>query len=132
MDNGVETRFVEMVFPNQVNHYGTLFGGHALHLMDMAAFVAASRHTRKTVVTVATERVEFRAPVHQGQLLDVSATVVSEGQTSVTVEVLLHSEDLLSGDRFLCTQGRFVLVAVDKKGRPVPFGSGKRGAEERP
>ena len=34
-----ETRIVEMVFPNQANHYGTLFGGDALRLMDMAAFV---------------------------------------------------------------------------------------------
>jgi acyl-CoA hydrolase len=31
-----ETRIVEMVFPNQTNHYGTLFGGDALRLMDMA------------------------------------------------------------------------------------------------
>ena len=38
------TRFVEMVFPDQANHYGTLFGGHALSLMGKAAFVAATRH----------------------------------------------------------------------------------------
>ena len=37
-----ETRFVEMVFPEQANHYGTLFGGNALSLMGKAAFVAAS------------------------------------------------------------------------------------------
>ena len=37
-----ETRIVEMVFANQKNHYGTLFGGDALRLMDMAAFVTAS------------------------------------------------------------------------------------------
>jgi acyl-CoA hydrolase len=40
-----------MVFPNQTNHYGTLFGGDALRLMDMAAFVTASRHARKCVIT---------------------------------------------------------------------------------
>src|SRR5258705_13609300 len=28
---------IEMVFPGQTNHYGTLFGGHALRLMDKAA-----------------------------------------------------------------------------------------------
>jgi len=38
-----ETRFVEMVFPEQANHYGTLFGGNALSLMGKAAFVAATR-----------------------------------------------------------------------------------------
>lgn len=121
-----------MVFPNQVNHYGTLFGGHALRLMDMAAFIAASRHTRRTVVTVATERVEFRAPVHHGQLLDVLARVIEEGKTSVTVEVQLHAEDLLSGARSLCTQGRFVLVAVDSEGRPVRFHPSAHPGEERP
>ena len=52
---------IEMVFPDQTNHYGTLFGGHALRLMDKAAFVAASRYARKTVVTACSERVNFQA-----------------------------------------------------------------------
>ena len=34
-------QMVEMIFPEQANHYGTLFGGHALALMAKAAFVAA-------------------------------------------------------------------------------------------
>ena len=32
-----DTRFVEMIFPEQANHYGTLFGGTALSLMGKAA-----------------------------------------------------------------------------------------------
>jgi acyl-CoA hydrolase len=67
-----ETRIVEMVFPNQANHYGTLFGGDSLRLMDMAAFVAASRHARKPVVTASSERIDFHVPVRQGQLAEVS------------------------------------------------------------
>ena len=90
METAGETRFVEMVFPDLVNHYGTLFGGHALRLMDMAAFVAASRYTRQTVVTAAMDRVDFHAPVHQGQLLDVEGSVTATGKTSVTVEVTLQ------------------------------------------
>jgi acyl-CoA hydrolase len=61
---------IEMVFPDQTNHYGTLFGGHALRLMDKAAFVAASRHARKTVVTACSERVDFQAAVRHGSLID--------------------------------------------------------------
>ena len=38
-----ETRFAEMVFPEQANHYGALFAGSALALLSKAAFVAASR-----------------------------------------------------------------------------------------
>jgi len=116
-----DTRIVEMVFPNQANHYGTLFGGDALRLMDMAAFVAASRHARKPVVTASSERIDFHVPVRQGQLAEVVGRVSKTGRTSVTVEVELWAEDLLTGARELCTKGSFVLVAVDETGRPVPI-----------
>jgi acyl-CoA hydrolase len=116
-----ETRIVEMVFPNQANHYGTLFGGDALRLMDMAAFVAASRHARKPVVTASSERIDFHVPVRQGQLAEVVGRVSRTGRTSMTVEVELWAEDLLTGTRELCTKGSFVLVAVDQDGRPIPI-----------
>jgi acyl-CoA hydrolase len=116
-----ETRIVEMVFPNQANHYGTLFGGDTLRLMDMAAFVAASRHARKAVVTASSERIDFHIPVLQGQLAEVIGRVSETGRTSMTVEVELWAEDLLSGARQLCTKGNFVLVAVDEDGHPVPI-----------
>jgi acyl-CoA hydrolase len=116
-----ETRIVEMVFPNQANHYGTLFGGDALRLMDMAAFVTASRHARRPVVTASSERIDFRVPVRQGQLAEVVGRVIGTGRSSVTVEVELWAEDLLTGQRELCTKGSFVLVAVDEHGRPTPI-----------
>jgi uncharacterized protein (TIGR00369 family) len=116
-----ETRIVEMVFPNQTNHYGTLFGGDALRLMDMAAFVAASRHARKPVVTASSERIDFHSPARQGQLAEVVGRVITIGRTSLTVKVELWAEDLLSGKRELCTKGSFVLVAVDEHGRPAPI-----------
>ena len=116
-----ETRIVEMVFPNQTNHYGTLFGGDALRLMDMAAFVAASRYARRPVVTASSERIDFHVPVRQGQLAEVIGRVTGTGRTSLTVEVELWAEDLLTGQRELCTKGSFVLVAVDDQGRPTPI-----------
>jgi acyl-CoA hydrolase len=35
------------------------------------------------------------------------------------VEVELVAEDLLSGERELCTRGRFVMIALDARGRPT-------------
>ena len=65
---------IEMVFPYQTNHYGTLFGGHALPLMDKAAFVAAAwRYSRCTVVTACSERVDFKNTVHHGNLIEMTA-----------------------------------------------------------
>lgn len=111
-------QLIEMVFPEQTNHYGTLFGGQALALMDKAAFIVASRYARRTVVTASSERCDFHVPVRQGQLVELQAEVVETGRTSMIVEVSLYAEDLLTGDRQLGTRGRFVLVALDSHGKP--------------
>ena len=117
---GPEVRLIQPVFPNQTNHYGTLFGGHALRLMDEAGFVAATRLARQPVVTVSIDRVDFRVPVREGELVEVVARVVAVGRTSVTVEVTLYAEALLTGERREATKGRLVFVAVDPDGRPTP------------
>lgn len=115
----VESRLVEMVFPGQTNHYGTLFGGQALALMDKAAFITASRYARATVVTASSEKCDFHLPVRQGQLVELISRVVATGKTSIIVEVDLFAEDLLSGSRQKCTRGRFLLVALDAHGQPA-------------
>ncbi len=114
-----ETRMMQIVFPNQVNHVGTLFGGHALEWMDMAASIAATRYTRSTVVTVASDKVEFKIPVKVGELIDLVAVVERVGKTSITVDVKLFSEILLTGERKLCTEGKFTMVAVDTNMKPI-------------
>ena len=117
---GPIVRLVQTVFPNQANHYGTLFGGEALRLMDEAGFIAASRWARQTLVTVSSERVDFRAPIRAGELVETAARVVSVGRTSLTVEIELFGENVLTGERRLATRGHFVFVAVDADGRPTP------------
>lgn len=113
-------RIVEIVFPTDTNSQGSLFGGHALSLMDRLAFIVASRHARKPVVTVSTDKVEFLAPVKVGNLIELIGQISRVGRTSITVEIEMYAEDLLTGERHLCTTGRTVMVAVDADGRPTP------------
>jgi acyl-CoA hydrolase len=127
-----ETRLMEMVFPEQTNHYGTLFGGQALALMDKAAFMVASRYARLPVVTASTEKIDFHVPVRQGQLVELVSRVVSTGRTSIAVDVDLYAEDLLTGDRQLGTRGRFVLVALDAQGKPTGVPGLAASAASRP
>lgn len=112
---------VDMVFPGQSNHHGTLFGGAALAMLDKFAFVLASRHLRRTVVTAALTRTDFRAPVPAGELAEARGRVVRQGQRSVDVEAELWSENLLTGARQCCLRGTFVMVAG--KGEAVPAGN---------
>ena len=115
-----EVRLAELITPEHTNHHGTLFGGHALGLMDKAGWVAATRCAHRTMVTVASDKVEFKVPVHAGQLVELVARVVEVGRTSVRVGVDMYAENVLTGDRTLATSGSFVFVAVGEDGRPVP------------
>ncbi len=115
-----EARLLEIVFPDHTNHLGTLFGGQALAWMDKAAFIAASRYARRTVVTARSDQVDFKLPIRQGQLVETIARVVEVGRTSMQVQVELVAEDLLSGERQVCTRGRFVMIALDDQGAPTP------------
>ena len=115
-----EARLLEIVFPDHTNHLGTLFGGQALAWMDKAAFIAASRYARRTVVTASSDQVDFKLPIRQGQLVETIARVVAVGRTSMQVQVELVAEDLLSGEREICTRGRFVMIALDAAGSPTP------------
>ncbi|WP_245636649.1 acyl-CoA thioesterase [Azospirillum thiophilum] len=118
--DGQETRFLEMIFPEQANHYGTLFGGTALDLMGKAAFIAASRAARHAVVMASSEKVTFHSPVAVGQLAELVSRVERVGRSSMTVHVSLTAEVLATGERRLAAEGWFVMVAVDDRGRPVP------------
>ena len=120
-----EVRLAELVTPNHTNHRGTLFGGHALGLMDHAGWVAATRCARRTMVTVASDRVEFKVPVRAGQLVELVAKVVEVGRTSVRVGVDMYAEDVATGERRLATSGSFVFVAIGDDGRPVPVETGR-------
>ena len=60
-----KTHIFKTVFPNTTNHYDTLFGGTALHLMDEVAFITASR---QRVVTVSSGQIDFKQPTPAGTL----------------------------------------------------------------
>ncbi len=115
----VEKR-TEIVFPTDVNHYGTLFGGKAVAMMDVVASIAAMRAAHKPVVTASIDRIDFKEPIRQGNLVETIARVVAIGRTSITVEVELWRVLAESGERVLSTVGKFVMVAIDRDGKPTP------------
>jgi acyl-CoA hydrolase len=120
-----DTRTVEIVFPQHLNHQGNLFGGEALRMMDSAAFIAATRRARRTMVTAGVDQVAYEAPVHHGEIVEVVAAVADVGRSSVAIDVEMSAEELLSGERRRCGTGRFTFVAVGEDGRAVPIQAGE-------
>jgi acyl-CoA hydrolase len=101
---------VDMVWPDQSNHHGTLFGGAALSMLDRLAFIMGSQVLRGTVVTAAVGRLDFAAPVPAGHMVECQASVIRRGQRSAVIEARLMAEDLLSGERTDCLSGEFTMV----------------------
>jgi len=88
---------VDMVWPDQSNHHGTLFGGAALSMLDRLAFMLGSKALRGSVVTASVGSLNFAAPAPAGHLVECRGSVVRRGRRSVTVDTRLVAEDLLSG-----------------------------------
>jgi len=110
----------DIVFPHHANTMGTLFGGRALELLDINAAIACYRFARRTVVTASTEAIDFRAPVHVGEIVEVRSRVVWTGRTSMIVRGELVGENPRTGERRLATVGHISFVALDDDGRPIP------------
>lgn len=118
---GSETRIFKAVFPNTTNHYDTLFGGTALHMMDEVSFICATRFSRKKVVTISTDKIDFTKPIPQGTIVELIAVVEKVGRTSCVVRVDIFKEDMYSLHRELAVTGFFTFVAIDDDKNPTPI-----------
>src|SRR5690625_657168 len=107
------------VLPPDTNTYGTLFGGKLMAHIDDVAAIAAVRHARKPVVTASTDSVDFLSPVKEGDSICIEAFVTWTHETSMEVFVKAVTEDLLTGQRKVCSTAFLTFVAVDKNGRPT-------------
>jgi len=109
----------ELMMPGHANNLGHVFGGVILSMMDKCAAIAALRHTRTSVVTASIDRVDFREPIHLGDLVVMRASVNYVGRTSMEVGVRVEAEDLLTGKRRHTNSCYLTFVAVDRNGRPI-------------
>ena len=87
------------MMPRDTNRHGTIFGGVLLSYIDLAGAVAAQRelqlrggNPKASFVTVAINRVEFKKPVHVGDVVRFETTIVRIGRTSMTVHIEVLAE----------------------------------------
>lgn len=116
-----ETSIFKAVFPNTTNHYDTLFGGTAMQLMDEVAFIAATRFSRQKMVTVSSDRIDFKKPIASGTIVELKGKVTYIGRTSLKVRVDIYMEQMYSEHREKAVSGEFTFVAIDENKDPVPI-----------
>ncbi len=113
------TKIFKAVFPASTNHYDTLFGGTAMALMDEVAFITATRFSRKRVVTVSSDRIDFTRPIPSGTIIELIGHVQQVGNTSMKVTVDIYIEQMYSERREKAISGTFTFVAIDDNKKPV-------------
>lgn len=107
------------MFPDSTNHYDTLFGGTAMHLMDEVAFITATRFSRQIMVTVCSDRIDFKKPIPAGTIIELVGKVSNIGNTSLKVRVEIFIEQMYAEDRQEAVSGEFSFVAIDNDKKPV-------------
>lgn len=112
-----------VTLPRDTNVYGTIFGGVILSYIDQAGFVEARRHGSHRWVTAAMDRVEFKAPVHLGDIVSFYTRTMRLGTKSVTVAIDVEAERFTTGRSVPVTSAQAVMVSVGADGAPVPFRS---------
>ena len=123
IDNSITHHFMT-VFPFTTNHHDTLFGGKAMALMDETAFMCATRFCRKTLVTVSSDRIDFKKAIPSGSMIEAVAKVIEVGRTSIKVRVEIFLEDMYQDGRELAITGVFSFVAIGPDKKPTPVLSG--------
>lgn len=114
-----ETVMSELMMPQHANTMGNVFGGVILSLVDRVAAVCAIRHARRQCVTVSVDKVDFREPIHVGELITAYARVNFAGHTSMEVGVRIVAENVLSGEQRHTNACYVTYVALDENGQPA-------------
>ncbi|HEX2622499.1 MAG TPA: acyl-CoA thioesterase [Phototrophicaceae bacterium] len=106
--------------PQDTNTLGNVHGGIIMKMVDEAGALAAIRHARAPVVTVAIDTMTFNEPIRMGNLVVCTAELTYVGRTSIEVRVEVNAENPIAGTSSVTNTAYLVYVALDPEGHPTP------------
>ena len=115
----VET--MEIVFPNDANPLGNIFGGRVMQLIDIVGSISAMRHARNAVVTASMDHFEFQKSGFRwgnpdSLCLRKLCCTYFYGSWCKS-----HAEHPLTGERRHTSSAYLTYVSIDSSGKPVPI-----------
>lgn len=106
------------VFPTDLNHAGTVFGGWLMGKMDKAASITIENILISGAVTVAVSDMSFTRPVYSGAIFTIYTEIRHIGNTSVKVHVDVQIKSRETHEEYSVTQAIFTFVIVDDDRKP--------------
>lgn len=106
--------------PTDVNYGGKVHGGAVMRWIDQAGYACAVGWAHRYCVTVYVGGIRFYRPIATHHLVEITATIVHTGTTSMHISIHVRSADPRDGVFQSTTSCTIVFVAVDDDGKPVP------------
>jgi len=116
--SGSRVEMTQLVLPSYANSFGNAFGGRVMQWIDLAAAMAAMRHSRMPVVTASIDQLAFHAPIRVAQIAILRAQVNAVFGSSMEIEVTVDAEDPRTGEKKLCCDAFLTFVALGPDGKP--------------
>ena len=112
----------KLVMPENLNHFGFLFGGYMLKWVDEIAWIAASlKYPGFHFVTIGMDKIEFRKSVQEGTILKFTTIESRVGNTSVDFSVVVSNGSTDDAETIFTTT--VTMVRVDENGCKVMIAS---------
>jgi acyl-CoA hydrolase len=111
----------QLVLPNDTNPLGNLLGGSLMHWIDIAAAIAAQRHSGMVCVTASVDELSFHHPVKLGEAVTLKASVNRVFRTSMEVGVHVTAHGNATLPERVANTAYLTFVAVDERGKPRPI-----------
>lgn len=125
-----EVHLDQWVAPSIADERGELRAGTVLEWMDVVGVLAATRHSRRPVVTVSVDAMELRQPIHVGERVTMTATVGFTSEKSLGICVSMTAGFARDRDpRRFDGYMTFVALGPDERPSRVPQLSPETPAE---
>lgn len=113
------TTVARVMMPQDANIAGNLFGGSILKMVDEVAYVVATRHSRSNIVTASVDKMDFRSPVHVGDLVSLKANLNAVWRSSMEIGVRVEAEDPRTGEIRHTGSSYLTVVCLGPDGKPT-------------
>ncbi len=114
-----QVTMTQLVLPNDTNQLGNLAGGVLMNWIDLAAAIAASRHTQRVCVTASVDELNFLHPIKQGEVVMLYASVNRVFKTSMEIGVKVFAENPLQGTTRHANSAYLTFVAIDGNNKGI-------------
>ena len=115
-----QVTMTQLMAPQDVNLFGSVFGGVVLAAVDRIAYVCSTRHSCHPTVTASFDQVDFRSAIAIGEIVTLKAAVNTVGRTSMEIGVRVEAESVHGGAPRHTNSCYVTMVAIDEERRPVP------------